>query len=307
VPSAYMLVEGPAFTPLRFGLLSAAQLDTPGDPHWYNGVQWQPDVCQAALSLSAVCVTGAGPTGSPVTGSPSLGAEPFKVYALIQCAPIGQGQDLGRLKARADAALTNGEGRALEHVFWTGATGDGGTVRPHLAANATAFGPAQGAMTVQLQSAATVLNGGTALDVVEALGSLEGSLAACYGGEGVIHVPRAAVPHLSNKALVRAEGAQLRTTGGNLVAAYGPGDRTAPDGSTPAAGQAYFYATGAVQYRRGPVQHVGVAPLPEAFDRASNTVAYQAYRWYQVGWDCCHFAVNVSLGGDITGTQGTAT
>jgi len=300
-----VIVEGPGFTPLPYGLTSVAPPVAPADRHWYQGVQFQPEVCAAALSLTTVCVTGVGATGSPVTGIPAAAAEPFRVYALIECAPVGQGNDMARLRQRAEQALTNGESRALEHVVWTGNAGNG-VVRPHLAEDGAVSGTAQGAMTVSLQTAATVLNGGTAMDVVEAFGSLEGALAACYGGQGVIHVPRAAVPHLANKNLCRVQGGQLVTYNGNLVAAYSPGDRTTPAGTDPAAGTSYFYATGAVAIWRSPIIEVGVG-TPDFLDRASNLVAYMAYRYYAAAWECCHIGALVSLGGDITGTQGVAT
>jgi len=305
VPDLFVLVDGPGYTPLPYGLLSVAPPITEPDAHWVQGVQWQPEVCRDALSLTALCVTGVGPSGTPVSGMPIVAAQSFRVYSLIECAPVGQGNDAGRLRARADAALTNGEARAVEHVFWTGNAANG-TVLPHLAEDTAVFGNSQGAATVQLQSAATVLGGGTALDVVEAFGSIEGALAACYGGVGVLHVPRAAVPHLANKNLCYIQGGQLRTYNGNLVAAYSPGDRAGPTGADPAAGQAWMYATGQVVLRRGQIVHVGET-VPDFLDRTDNTLSYMAYRYYSVGWECCHYAVNVSLGGDITGTQGAAT
>ena len=305
MPSGYVIVEGPGFTPLPYGLISVAGPQTPGDRHWYQGVQFQPDVCAAALSLTTICVTGLGATGTPVTGVPSVAAEPFRVYALIECAPVGQGNDMERLRTRAEAALTDGEARALEHVVWTGNAGNG-VVRPHLAEDTAVLGTAQGALAISLQTAATVLNSGTAMDVVEAFGSLEGALAACYGGVGVIHVPRAAVPHLANKNLCQVRGGQLVTYNGNLVAAYSPGDRTNPAGSDPAAGTTYFYATGAVSIWRSPTIEVGVG-TPDFLDRETNTVAFMAYRYYAAAWECCHIGALVSLGGDISGTQGVAT
>lgn len=304
MPDAFVLVDGPAFVPLRYGLLSVAPPSPEPDPHWMQGVQWTPDVCDGALTLTTVCVTGVGPTGTPVTGSPALAAQPFRVYAKIRCSPVGEGNDLAILRARAEAALTNGEARAVERVFWAGAAGNG-TIYPHLAANAVVSANAQGAQTVQVQSAATTVGGGT-LDMVEAFGTLEGSLGNCYGGEGVIHVPRSALAQISNKNLATVQGGQLRTLGGNLVAAYAPSLRTAPDGTTPATGTAYLYATGAVKLWRGPIKHVGITP-GEVVDRRTNTAIYQAYRYYAIGWDCCHFAAAVSLGGDITGTVGAAT
>jgi hypothetical protein len=42
----------------------------------------------------------------------------------------------------------------------------------------------------------------------------------------------------------------------------------------------------------------------EALDRARNDVVLVAERTYVIGWDCCHFAVPVRLGGIPTGAVG---
>jgi hypothetical protein len=60
-----------------------------------------------------------------------------------------------------------------------------------------------------------------------------------------------------------------------------------------------MYATGAVFYFRGDVM---VNPRAESLDRSVNTVKMIAERTYVLGWDCCHFAVQTSLGGIPTGT-----
>jgi hypothetical protein len=39
--------------------------------------------------------------------------------------------------------------------------------------------------------------------------------------------------------------------------------------------------------------------------RARNDQVLVAERTYVIGWDCCHFAVPVQLGGDLTGAVGT--
>lgn len=293
----YQLVEnGPTFTPLRFGLLSAAQPVDDADPHWQLGTVVLLDACGVPAAVTGGPCSATGITKSPtVTGLGASAADPFSVYAWSNCAPVGQGNDLEDLRARTTQLLTNGEGRAIEHVFWTGQAANG-TVYPHLAADAAVFASPMGAQTVERQSAATTVGAGPPSITHEGLASLEAALAACYGGEGVIHVPAATVAHLSNDGVVKREGSQLRTLMGNIVAVYAPGDRHGPTGVEPAAGQAWMYATGAVSIRRSPIKDRGV--MPASFvGRQDNSTVYVVERTYVIDWDCCHFATQVQIPG----------
>lgn len=293
----YELIEaGPPFTPLQNGLLDAADLPVNAG-RWKNGLMRAMPVCAPAGSAEMVpCPPVTGTPFSPtVTGAPLLASDPFWVYAFAPCSPVGYGDDLADLRTRTESALTNGEARAVEHVVWTGQPTNGGTVHPHLAADGTVDASAMGANTVTRQTAATgVTSGATA--TVTALGLLEGALAECYGGQGVIHMPRLALPHFSNLGLLRRDGQQIRTWNGNLVAVYSSGDRHGPDGTEPAAGQTWVYATGAVQVYRSPIMDWGRQPA-EFVGIRDNTTLYVAGRVYAVTWDCCHLAAQVNLGG----------
>ena len=290
-------VLSPTYTPLPYGLLSVASGQTEGaGSHWEAGIEYQPDTCAMAGVTTDNCLVSI--TKAPtVTGIGARGSNPFTVYAEIQCGPIGSYDEMA---ARTTTALTNGEGRAIERVFWTGVAG-GETIHPHLAHDAQVL-DSSGVVPIVLQTAASVLTTGASIDVTEAVGSLEGALSECYGGEGVLHVPRSAVAHLAANGLVYRDGQRLRTFGGNLVAAYTSNDCEGPTGADPAAGQAWFYATGAVDVRRGPISYSSA--LPEALNRSENTLAYIAERTVVFTWDCCHFATQVTLGGTITGGAG---
>lgn len=300
----YVLVEaGPSFTPLRFGLLSAADMPTTQPAGWGHGVQrvW-PDCGPATTSVVIPC------SGAPITGTPSgtdvqsLSADVFRVYGWVQCSPVGWGNDLEDLRRRAEALLTNGEGRAVEATFWSGQTDHGGEVFPHLAADTELLGAQQGAHQVLRQLAADEVTT-AAVDAVEALGLIEGALGECYGGEGIIHVPRAALAHLDHYGVVRQSGEQLRTLAGNRVAAYSGGAYPAPDGSTPPAGTGWFYGTGMVQVLRSQVRNTGAMPS-EIIGRTDNSTVFLAYRDYSVSFDCCLIAAEVTLGGAIAGGTG---
>jgi hypothetical protein len=292
--------SGPSFTPLRYGLLSAANIIDDPDPHWQQGTVVEIDPCGVPIAITGGPCTIDGITKSPaVTGGVSLsGAEPFAVYAWVPCAPVGQGDQLERITRRTERLLTNGEARTVEGVFWTGNTENGpaGGVHPHLADDAQLFSDQMGTAQVELQSAATVVTGGSPVSLVEGLALLEDALAQCYGGEGVIHVPVAAVAHLSNQSVVSRQGSQLRTLMGNLVAAYSSGTRHGPTGAEPAAGQAWLYATGAVFGRRSAIKPLGMQPA-SFVGRADNSTVYVVERTYVLDWDCCHLAAQVNIAG----------
>jgi hypothetical protein len=256
------------------------------DVHSLGGIDMQPNPCAAATASLDGCPAGDPPTKTPTaSGFPASGAEPFTVYAYIPCSPVGMGPEI---EERTVSALRNGEGRAVERVFWTGAA-LGGTVEPHLAEDTPAVEAGTG---VVLQTAASVVTGGvTSLRTGFAV--LEGALSECYGGEGVIHVPAAVASILIADQFAKADGERLRSTLGHRVAAYASNNREGPSGSAPAAGSYWLYATGAVTMVRSAI--FPASTFSASVDRTENTVRYIAERSYVLDWDCCHIAVQVTL------------
>jgi hypothetical protein len=223
-----MLAAPPSFDPRNFGLLSTVQAryDEP-DAHWRNGVIWQ-DICGlGGTTFDPFCLT---LTSVPVSGAPpepkadnidwnTYGATPFTVVAEVDCSPVGY--SIEEQRARAIDALTRTEAYQVEAAFWTGTAGGvANRVYPRLAAAEAAYDTTLFPV-VNLQCAATPVTGSTVLDMVEGLGRLEAALAACYQGKGVIHVPVLLAAQLFQWNLVKADGAQLRTGAGNLVAIGG--------------------------------------------------------------------------------------
>jgi hypothetical protein len=295
-----LIVNAPTFTPSPYGLLSVAQqVNTDGTPHWQNGITWQSRCLVPMGRLTydeCIAVTGAGgPPPEPSAKSDVLdltlrGATPFTAYAKFDCALVGMDEAL----KIANDALAQSEPWQVERAFWTGFADGRRVVFPHLTNNAEVLDP-QG---IELQSPASVVVTGGAVDAVTALGLLESALADCYNGVGVIHVPVKLLPTLQTHGLASVQNGKLKTLNGNLVAVGGGYPGTSPAGAVPAAGESWMYATGAVFMYRGSVQVP--ADRVSSVNRATNTREMIAERTYVLGWDCCHHAVLVDIGVPIT-------
>lgn len=294
-----LIVNPPTFTPSPYGLLSVAQQVTADGPHWQNGITWQTR-CLVPMGRSTydecIVVTGSGgppPEPSAKTDVVDLtyrGATPFTAYAKFDCSLAGMDDAL----KIANDALAQSESWQVERAFWTGLVDGRVVVFPHLAAT-TSILDAQG---VELQDPTSIVVTGAAVDVATGLGLLEAALADCYNGVGVIHIPVKLLPTLQAWGLVVAQNGKLKTLNGNLVAVGGGYPGTSPSGVSPATGEAWMYATGAVFMYRGDVQVP--SDKVSSINRTTNTREMIAERTYVLGWDCCQHAVLVDLGVPIT-------
>lgn len=287
---ARQLIDLPAvFTPLSGGLWDSIQTPSPDGVHWQNGVTWI-ERCPTGDTTYDEClsVTGTGAPPEPPAKTPNVtqesrGATPVTVIAEFQCTPIG----LGEAQSVAQDALARVEHQQLETAFWTGLAADQTVVFPHLAADAEVLDG-----DVVLQSVASPVV--TGADAATALGALEQELADCYKGQGLIHVPRTALPTLAAWKLARLDDAgRLVTPNGNLIVAGGGYTGTGPDGAAPADGTTWIYATGAAFGYRSNVYFTQVR---DSLDRATNTLRMQAERTYLIGFECCLLAAHIVLG-----------
>lgn len=304
MPRPRLNVAAPTFTPLPYGLLSALSDVTrnPRNFHWEAGVQWE-SICASSTTTFDPCVSVTGSAGLDVGPAPAKsetaeyerrGATPFTLYAEIDCSAPGFWD---RAERDINSVFTQAEQWQVERAFWTGMAAGVPVVYPHLAED-TAVTDGD----VVLQTAATMVTGGAGpFDVVEGMGRLQAALADCYDGLGVIHVPRVLEPALTEAGLIIRDGVRYRTTQGHTVVLGGGYPGTSPSGAI-SLSSAHIYATGAMfLYRSAPRTMTN-----ELFNRENNLAMAMVERTYVLGWECCHLAVDISLGGTVTGTSGSA-
>jgi len=310
-----LVVEPPTFQPSPYGLLTVVDQRPSTDPHWQMGITYV-DTCGGmgvtldACTTSAPAITGSGsiPAKAATTSRSFWGATPFTVFEEIDCSPP---DFYDRREEVMQQALNRFETFQVERTFWTGLApernnsgGAANGVLPHLAANtAVVEGISSGNIgpAVTLQQAATIPTG-AALNAVDALGVLEGALAACLNGTGVIHVPQALAPTLA--LLLTRQGNRLVTPNGNTVAIGAGYPGTSPSGTAPALGTAWMYATGPViMYRGDPNMRLldGAAPV----NRSIDTVKAIVERTYLLSYDCCLFAQLVNTSSFFSTSTGT--
>ncbi|OJF13745.1 hypothetical protein [Couchioplanes caeruleus] len=267
----WVSVAAPPVVPYRYGLFSAAAVLDPADAREFMaGVQWEP-VCAdapAPVTLAEACAVDRPPLHLPPGVDVAQAGPPISLYTGFVCALPGRDD----LLERAHQKLGLIEQQSLEHYAWTGTAGN----RPRLADPDT-----------------EILGGSAAAPVSAAigLGLLEAFVSDRSGGIGVLWAPRWTAGVLTGAQLLRVENPRLVAPLGNPVV-FAHTDGAGPDGTVPPAGDAWLYATGAVQVRRGAVS---LPTLPQALSTVDNEVFAVAQRRYLVGWGCAQAAVKVRL------------
>lgn len=282
------IVDPPAFTPLPYGLWDSIQHPTAPD-HWQNGVTWIERCFDGDATTYDECISVTG-TGGPPPPDPKAdnvlnrfrGATPITIYTKFDCSPVG----IQDAQDAATEALDRNESFQLEYAFWTGLVGGQTLAFPHLAASAEVL-DAEG-IVLQIPTEIAITGVGTP----NGLGLLEESLAECYAGQGLIHVPVSALPGLVAWNLVIERDGVLWTPRGNRIVVGGGYPNTSPSGIPALPGTAWIYATGPVFGYRGDVFFTRER---DSFNRAENTIEMIAERTYVLGFECCLFAALISL------------
>lgn len=268
--------------------------------HQKKGLIFAPDDCSVPVEYATTCVTGFGDEKEPTAEIPYRGADPFVVYSWIDCGMVGVGYE--ELRSRTERAHVNNVQTRVEQIFWAGSDY---ARYPYLAYDGAEVTEVAGGSTVVLQTAADVIVTGV-VDVVEAIGMLEEAMGDCYGGTPILHMEQEVVAHLAYNHLIEQRGKQLRTLNGSIIAAAPGYPGTSPAGAAPVAGNSWIYATGSVKMWQSPLTFTA-RNAREVLGREINDTVLVAEQWFALAWDCCHFAIQVSLGGAITGTPLSAT
>lgn len=281
----YLYIDPPEVEPYKFGLFGATQeltdgiltrYDANGNVHWIiGGVEWE---SLAAYSAHTYPV-GIGQFGG-LGGTKSLPgalsitrALPFAVYGGVVCGSVGYTRE--QWNERALRILELSGQHAAENALWTGAGGN----------------------TPALNAAGTTdVTGGTATDLVTALGLLENWLADNYNGVGAIHAKRRVANVGSAKRQVkwdRDNPDALVTPVGTRWVFGGGYDGTGPAAVAPGTNKTWIYATGQVVIARGEAR--APAELEAELNRVQNQVFALAEQPYLIGLDGPHAAAQVDL------------
>lgn len=255
-------IDGPIPAPPRYRLLDVAQVIEDPDPHWQLGAQvWAYPNQLPTVWDTCDHGTFTKPDGDGVALPEFPG---YTVVLPITCTTRGlDPNDIEGFKNRAVAAFTASESYAIEHEL---SQGDVFPLFPHFT-----------------DANAEVLNGGADTAGKAALALL----ADAVGGtarQGIIHATPGTIVGWG-EFLLRVEGSYLYTIEGTPIV-RGTGYLGAtPDGESAADdGQAWAFATGPVQIRRGEI-YVNPDAIKEAMNRSSNVVTFYAERSYLVDWD----------------------
>lgn len=261
----------------EFTAASAGADGPAGSRRWEQGFVFSPYGCpddndlQDPTCASSVTIED---TSFPadVTGVP---------WALIHRARCSTFGDPDRVQAAATSLLLATTSHKLETEFWTGArakaTGRGG----HYLTDTNV----------------TLINGGTALPLVQGFGILQNEIGAVAQGMlTFLHMTPMTATLLLSQQAIRWDGGLLRDGMGNIVVAG-----TGYDGSSPTdvvdatEDTAWVYATTVPDLRLSEVQTTAPRVI-ESVDPRNNVQYATAYRFGSVSFDpCVQLGANLAL------------
>ena len=245
-----------------------AELQLHRDEPWLGGFGYFPEAHSAAITRSAYDYT---TVDNPLTPAnlPKVEVVPFDIGTKFTLSALAYQEDFkGRATRQNDVAMH----KALEYEFWTGTLAQANSwPNPYLAAGYVGSG---GKVTDKTPVP------GTPVSITKGLSLLQKAIADTgFGGQAMIHLQPEAAPNLLN---TRRVGKLLLDQFDNIIVP-GVGDPgTAPDGSTPAAGTSWMYATDMVATRIQKATRIIPDTYAEALDRGQaglpNTVTFRAKR-----------------------------
>lgn len=281
-PGPKLTVAPPPLAPPRVGLIASASEIVENDEHWMNGYSYAPENCSDA-SVGDPC-HGVTP---PVNANAAIvNVDPFWIRAFDKCSAFGfEARDY---KGRAQRLLAACESKQMEKEFWAGAqTKASGWDNRYLASPMS-----------------DVLSPNTGMTPIDALACLEQGLAQCgCGTRGMIHATRQIVTIWASAFLLQRSGNLITTINDTIVVPGAGYDGSDPDGNPAVNGAVWAYATGMVNFRRGPIETVPET-YAQAVNKSNNDVQFFAQRMAAVDWNgCCHLAAQIDV--DVCGIAGS--
>lgn len=216
---------------------------------------------------------------------------PFLLEAEETCPAFGFND--ANYQQRATDALLRLQSKLLEWEFWTGEVatlmGLDSETYQWLAQDWVA--EAAGPPLVPGHGAIDITPGAGAVDPKHALALLEQALGEAGDGSGFVHLTK----QMAVLTPDRWPEGPIVTWPDTYVAVGAGYPGTGPDGSDPATGESWIYATNLVDVHLGPPE-IYPSMLGEALDRAKNTVSFRAQRMAAVTWDgFSHFAIRATI------------
>ena len=244
---------------------------------WTRGFGYWPENQSAAV----VSDPSSNATMSAPANLSMIKYQPFAITTTLDASSFGF--DTIDYKGRAERQLEIATPSAIESEFWTGAQAQAsGWPNPYLANSSTC----------------TTLNSGTAVSIQKGLAILQDALATSgCGGQGMIHCQQGITPNLLN---TRRQGKLLLDQFDNFIVPGVGYPGTKPDGTAPAAGTSWMYATDLVMTRVQKDLQMFPDSFAEALDHTqtntTNSITFRAERLAAAYFDGFrHFAVLVNL------------
>lgn len=255
-------IDGPLPTAPRHNLFAVAEEINP--ERWEMGITLWPFPIDLPTGIDP-CLEGtyrtkdSGTEFDPEAGFPEFVA--FTVYQPIICSAFVN--DFAALQMRAEAVLN-----VTDHVVGEQQLASGSFVTsPFLGDGANNY---------------VVLASGVAPEV--GLSYLEQAIGGT-GKAGMIHADPATAAAWTIGRQLQERNGRLETVGRGTPIVIGDGYIGAlANGVAAGAGSSWAFATGPVQFARGPLVRLSDA-ISESLDRTSNTVVYIAERDLVVAWD----------------------
>lgn len=260
-------------------LIRAAVTNRDAD-EWERGLHYVPETCGGYRALSD-CTAEELDRGAEGGVADAVIYRPWDLQVQDPCAS-SFGYDEEAVTARLQRAADAVESYAIARELWTGdlsqqeATALGGDAEPNL----------------HLTLSPTVVSA-QPVSPKRALGLLQEAAGDAFHGQQVyLHVARAAEPFLPDLTKV---GNLLYTRLDNVVVADAGYPGTPPQGTAPADGVSWVYATGPVVVRHSPLLMDDRA-LASVIDTRTNTVRRTASKRVAATFDtCAYFAVPITL------------